>query len=431
MMRSTPRRSLLIHIASGALAAAFVLLPQAAFAQRGGGHSGGGGGGHFGGGGSFGGGGGHSGGGSHSSAPVHSGSAPHSNPAPTPVPASHAPATEAPPVASSHPIGSSPVSAGSAAGTSRVVGPAEAARGTGIAVSGNSAAASRSATIGFPPASGGTGTFPSSSSFAHSPSQSGSLSFSGQGREVWRDSTASPATTNAARALESFAPATRGFHNRPSPPHVITGPRIFYPSYFYPGFAFVCPGFGYGYGFGFGCDPFWDFGCDTFGPGYGYGGGYYGNSYPSAPSGSIQSYSGSGNSSDANATPGLWRNPPADNSDSQGGNASVAAAPPSEQAPDSSPTSFQISSAAANSYTVIYLQDGASFAATDYWVADGQLHYVTSYGGENAVDLSQFDIERTTRENAKRGLNVTLRPAAAPSMQRAPDAQAPNAAPQQ
>src|ERR1017187_2389694 len=159
MMRSTPRRSLLIHIASGALAAAFVLLPQAAFAQRGGGLSVGGGVGHFGGGGSFGGGGGHSGGGSHSSAPVHSGSAPHSNPAPTPVPASHAPATEAPPVASSHPIGSSPVSAGSAAGTSRVVGPAEAARGTGIAVSGNSAAASRSATIGFPPASGGTGTF--------------------------------------------------------------------------------------------------------------------------------------------------------------------------------------------------------------------------------------------------------------------------------
>jgi hypothetical protein len=342
------------------------------------------------------------------------------------------PATQAPAVAPSHPVGSSRVSTGSGTGTSRIANPTEAARGTEIAVSGNSAAATRSTAIGFPPAPAGTGTFPSSSSFAHSPSQSGPLSFSGQGHEIWRDSTASPSTTNAARTPEGFAPGTRGFHNRPSPPHVITGPRNLYPSYFYPGFAFWGPGFGYGYGFGFGfgCDPFWDFGCDTFGPGYGYGyGGDYGNYYPSAPTGSIQSYSGSDNSSDANGTPGLWRNPPADNSDSQGSDASVAAAPPS--APDSLPSSSQISSVAANSYTVIYLQDGTSFAATDYWVADGKLHYVTSYGGENAMDLSQFDIERTTKENAKRGVNVSLRPEAAPTAQQAPVAQSPNAAPQQ
>ena len=51
----------------------------------------------------------------------------------------------------------------------------------------------------------------------------------------------------------------------------------------------------------------------------------------------------------------------------------------------------------------LYLKDGTSFAVSDYWLADGKLHYVTSYGGDNAVDESQVDLQRTVNENAARG----------------------------
>ena len=68
--------------------------------------------------------------------------------------------------------------------------------------------------------------------------------------------------------------------------------------------------------------------------------------------------------------------------------------------------------------TVIYLKDGTSFAVKDYWVADGQLHYVTSYGGENAVDLGAFDLQRTTDENAKQGIRSRCAPRPNPNPQR-------------
>jgi hypothetical protein len=206
-------------------------------------------------------------------------------------------------------------------------------------------------------------------------------------------------------AQESFSEAARGFRSFPSPPHVISGPTRFYPFAFYPGFGYFGPGFGFlgyggGFGFGFGCDPLWNFGCDAFGPGYGYGyGGGYGNYNPATES--IQADSSSDASSADYGGPSVWRNPPTNDSSPESGDTSGSSASQSS------------SSAAGNSYTVIYLQDGTSFAVADYWVADGKLHYVTSYGGENAVDLNQFDIERTTEENATRGVTVTLRGAAA------------------
>jgi hypothetical protein len=38
------------------------------------------------------------------------------------------------------------------------------------------------------------------------------------------------------------------------------------------------------------------------------------------------------------------------------------------------------------------------------------LHYVTSYGGENMIDESRLDLQRTVNENAARGVDFTLRP---------------------
>jgi hypothetical protein len=220
------------------------------------------------------------------------------------------------------------------------------------------------------------------------------------------DSTAAPFTTTRTPA--------RAF---PSPPHVIRPPGGFVPVrrsvpfFFASTFGF----FGAGLGFynGFGCDPFLTgvFGCNTFGyypyagyggygyPGLGYGGyGYVGgmDSY------NDYSYGDSGTSQEP--APSAWQNPPEDNS-----NSNVESSAPE---------------------TVIYLKDGSSFAAKDYWIADGKLHYIASYGGENAVDLNDFDLGRTTSENAKQGIAITLRPApdsSQPVVQ--PNAQ-PNAQPQ-
>ena len=90
-------------------------------------------------------------------------------------------------------------------------------------------------------------------------------------------------------------------------------------------------------------------------------------------------------------------------------------------------------SAPQQTYVLLYLMDGSSFAVSDYWLADGKLHYVTSYGGENAVDESRVDLQRTVDENAARGVGFTLRPQAAGTGDSAAPAQAPaqNSQPQE
>jgi hypothetical protein len=60
--------------------------------------------------------------------------------------------------------------------------------------------------------------------------------------------------------------------------------------------------------------------------------------------------------------------------------------------------------------TLIYLADGTNYAVTSYWLAAGELHYVTSYGGENAVPIAQIDLQRTVDANAEQGVPFTLRP---------------------
>jgi len=171
----------------------------------------------------------------------------------------------------------------------------------------------------------------------------------------------------------------------------------YYPYYPYGGFGF---GFG-GLGFGaFGpCDPFW--GCYGYGYGYGYGGGgigfgYYGGGYSSGYGwtgyGADLSYSGaddSGPSQSQEPSPSLYA-----------------------QAPETLPDQGSETGPAAKHVTaVLYLKDGSSYAVTDYWLADGKIHYVTSYGGENTVDQSDLDLQRTVNENAQQGLTFTLRPA--------------------
>jgi hypothetical protein len=194
-----------------------------------------------------------------------------------------------------------------------------------------------------------------------------------------------------------------------------------YPYYpYYPYFS----GFGFGWG-GFGpCDPFW--GCYGYGFGYGFGGGlgYFGGigAFGGGSSGYGPGWTDASSEVAANVTspdnvdsylyaaPGTWGAQVADSAD-------ATQAAPADSAPQ------QV-------YVLLYLKDGSSFAVTDYWMTGGKLHYVTSYGGENAVNESQIDLQRTVNENAARGVDFSLRPQPAARGDAAVPAPAQNPEPQ-
>ena len=59
---------------------------------------------------------------------------------------------------------------------------------------------------------------------------------------------------------------------------------------------------------------------------------------------------------------------------------------------------------------LLQLRDGSMYGLTDYWVKDGELHYTTTYGGQDSVLLERVDIEKTVQLNAERGVPFALRP---------------------
>jgi hypothetical protein len=189
------------------------------------------------------------------------------------------------------------------------------------------------------------------------------------------------------------------------PPHVFPPHRRGNPNYFY----YPYPYFGFGFGGGFWgggfypCDPFW--GC--YGYGYGYDGGYgfYGGSF------------GGDYSAD------LSYNSAEDQGSSQEPNPTLFAAPAGEGEQGAGETPQQ-------PYVILYLKDGSSYVVSDYWLSGGKLHYVTSYGGENVIDESQLDLQRTVNENAARGVDFTLRPEPAGNGEAAPGTQAPPNSPE-
>lgn len=65
--------------------------------------------------------------------------------------------------------------------------------------------------------------------------------------------------------------------------------------------------------------------------------------------------------------------------------------------------------AATTPTVLLYMKDGRMYPASDYWLADGQLHYTVNYGGESTVDMAQVDLQRTVDENAKRAVRFTLK----------------------
>ncbi|MGH9496175.1 MAG: hypothetical protein ACRD3B_14345 [Candidatus Sulfotelmatobacter sp.] len=78
--------------------------------------------------------------------------------------------------------------------------------------------------------------------------------------------------------------------------------------------------------------------------------------------------------------------------------------------PPSGPAAAQPPSAPGPSPTMtLYLADGRTIAATDWWVSLGRLQYITDSGQTGAVDVLQLDLDRTNKENQKRGLDFRLK----------------------
>jgi hypothetical protein len=60
--------------------------------------------------------------------------------------------------------------------------------------------------------------------------------------------------------------------------------------------------------------------------------------------------------------------------------------------------------------TLLQLRDGSLYGLTEYWVTAGELHYVTTYGGESSVPLERIDLEKTLKLNEDRGIHFVLTP---------------------
>lgn len=58
---------------------------------------------------------------------------------------------------------------------------------------------------------------------------------------------------------------------------------------------------------------------------------------------------------------------------------------------------------------LLVLNNGSSHAATDYWVADGYLEYVSPDGTRSHIPLEALDLQNTVGQNAPRGLPFVLR----------------------
>lgn len=60
--------------------------------------------------------------------------------------------------------------------------------------------------------------------------------------------------------------------------------------------------------------------------------------------------------------------------------------------------------------TLLQLRNGSMYGLTDYWAKDGELHYTTTYGGQNSLPFERIDFEKTVQLNADRGVPFVLPP---------------------
>jgi hypothetical protein len=238
-------------------------------------------------------------------------------------------------------------------------------------------------------------------------------SFSGQGHQIWENAPMARNAVPSSRTLSNV----RGALNRFGP--FRETPRFGSGFGFRGGSRRGCWHCGFGRGFGLGWwGPGWGFGWPWFGywgwgpawidpiwgwPGYDYFG-YQAD-----------------NSNDYSYDDSSYSTPPLSYPSSDAG------APPDDQSLTQYTDTGKIEMP-----VLLYMKDRSVFAASDYWVENGKLHYVLSTGAEKTVELDQVDIRRTMAENADLGTQVTLKPRPANSepSPEPPSPTAPTAKPQ-
>ena len=235
-------------------------------------------------------------------------------------------------------------------------------------------------------------------------------SFSGQGHQIWENAPMARNAVPSSRTLSNV----RGSLNRFGP--LRDNPRFGSGFGFRGGFRRGCWHCGFGWGFGLGWWPGWGLSWPWLDWGWGPAWidpiwGWPGYNYYGYPADYSNDYPYDNNS---------YSTPPENYPSSDTG------APPDDQSPMQSTDAGKIEMP-----VLLYMKDRSVFAASDYWVEDGKLHYVLSTGAEKMVELDQVDIKRTMAENADLGTQVTLKPRPAnsePSL-KTPSPTAPTAKP--
>jgi len=200
---------------------------------------------------------------------------------------------------------------------------------------------------------------------------------------------AAPSNVNPGNFLYRPVPAPHpGPTPTPTPQPVFFVPVYFGSPFFYGGFN----------AFGWGCGAFWGAGC-FYSPFYGYGlgygwggyGGYYGGGGYSGGWGG-GGYTGLSTGSNVYSS---------SNSSSASGWGATPA--PSDTAPYHR-----------NDLVELFFKDGTVYDVTDYWLVDGQLHFLTvdetgQKTVEHMVPFDTLDLQTTTDDNTSRGFKFQLR----------------------
>ncbi|HEX4642281.1 MAG TPA: hypothetical protein VH161_02400, partial [Candidatus Acidoferrales bacterium] len=188
------------------------------------------------------------------------------------------------------------------------------------------------------------------------------------------------------------------------------------------GFGFGGWGWGGGWGFGWGSPwaGFWGWNPYWADPSWGWPSAGYG--YYEPPAYNLYSYPDSTNSVPYDySAPSVPQDEP-DNSSDQGttdGNWIT----PNEPSPSSASNSGVLTVP-----VLIYLKAGGVLSVRDYWMLDGELHYLLMNGSQHIVDLEQVDLARTNAENAKSGVRFIFKSEPSVTVPMEPDAQPANPA---
>jgi hypothetical protein len=125
--------------------------------------------------------------------------------------------------------------------------------------------------------------------------------------------------------------------------------------------------------------------------------------FPTADTNTVSSGSFSGA---VTGTPtGLIAATPSESSISPGSSPGVLSAPPLNDA------AFSTSQPTEGKTLTLVFANGSKVKATRYWLGgDGELHYVTASGGQEAVPVGQFDMSATMKANHEDGVQLIAPP---------------------